>query len=119
MNSFNTDSAQAQTPQWKQELEIDREAIGLLLKELGVHLDTDYAPSFVLAAQDMLMSLDLSSTLPEGADFMAACSLLHTVSTPQPEPVRLVQQAVARNYLASLDDLARARMDELLNKLDL
>lgn len=104
---------------WNRDLKIDREAISGLLKELGVHLDTELAPSFVLGAQDMLMSLELASTLPEGADFLAACALLHTVSTEQPDAVRLVQQAVARNFLATLDGHARSRMDDLLKKLDL
>ncbi len=115
----NSPEALAPTHQWAQELEIDRVAVSSLLKELGFHLDTDLAPSMMLAAQDMLMSIELASSLPDGADFLAACSILHTVSLPQPEAVQLVQQAVARNYLASLDGLARTRMDELLRKLDL
>lgn len=119
MNEIVVTDAALASRDWPRELEVDRAAISGLLEELGVHLDTELAPSFVLGAQDMLMSIELASTLPEGADFLAACALLHTVSTEQPEAVRLVQQAVARNYLSALDGASRSRMDDLLKKLDL
>lgn len=109
----------AASTDWMSDVQVDRVALSALLKELGVHLDTELAPSFILATQDVLMCIELASSLPQGADFMAACLLLHTVSTEQPEPVRLVQQAVARHFLLALPDSAYARMRLLLEKLDL
>jgi len=102
-----------------EEMPVDRKAMSLLLKELGIHLDTDLAPSFLLATHDVLTCIELADSLPDEADFIAACRLLQTIDMEQPEPVQLVQQAVARHYLASLDERARARMNALLRSLDL
>jgi len=106
---------------WEDALQIDREALSRLLIELGVDLQTDLAPSYMLATQDILMCVELAYTLPQEADYLAACSVLHTISNEQPEPVQLVQQAVARNYLGALDESARVqeRIRALLTKLDL
>ena len=96
-----------------------RTEVVALLGALGIRLDTALAPAFVLAAQDMLICIELAETLPDSAQYLPACSLRDTISRVQPEPVQLVQQAVARHYLSRLSDQAGGRLRSLLQQLDL
>ena len=119
MNVLADAEGAAPASRWEDELRIDRSALSALLLELGVDLQTDLAPSYMLATQDMLMCVELAETLPQGGDYLAACSVLQTGAGQQPEPGQLAQQAVARHFLGSLGELPQARLRALLARLDL
>jgi len=99
------------------DLQIPEAELRVLLRSLGIHLDTPLAQGHLLAAADTLMAIELAAAANTPSQIKPALQLLATWRDAQAEPLRLTQQAVlqaapadsissqARNYL--LDELTR------------
>lgn len=95
------------------DLKVPQEEVSGLLAGIGIHLDTQLAPAFVLAGTDLLIAANLAKTLPHGADFLGAVSELHTFKVSLPEPVLLVLQALYQELIDESSGLEKTRLKEL------
>lgn len=89
--------------------------ITALLKGLKIHLDTALAPTHILAATDTLLAIELAAASEPPYALGPALALLQTWRQPQPEPIRLTQQAVIQ--AAPADSLPPAARSYLLDEL--
>lgn len=86
-----------------------------MLRGLNIHLDTALAPTHILAATDTLLAIELAAASEPPYALGPALALLQTWGTPQPEPIRLTQQAVIQ--AAPADSLTPAARSYLLDEL--